>query len=160
MDPLWAPWRKGYILQKPTKKCFICRVKSSSRDKANFVLKRTPHSLVILNIYPYNNGHLMVIPLRHVDSLDQLEDHELLDLMHLTNESIKRIRRVMKPHGLNVGINFGRVAGAGVLGHVHLHVVPRYSGDTNFMPVVGNAKIISESLKSVYERLRWRGAKP
>lgn len=97
----------------------------------------------------------MVMPKRHVGGLGKLKDHELLDLLHLTNAVIAKLGKVMKPDGMNVGMNFGRAAGAGVPGHVHIHVVPRWFGDTNFMPVVGNTKIISESLKSVYERLKW-----
>ena len=155
MDKLWAPWRKAYILRKPAKKCFICRVKSSSQDAKHFVLKRTFHSFAVLNIYPYNNGHVMVAPNRHVADLEKLKDAELLDLLRLTNQIILRLKKMMKPHGLNVGINFGRAAGAGVPGHIHIHVVPRWSGDTNFMPVVAHTKILSESLKSVYERLKW-----
>ena len=101
----------------------------------------------------------MVVPKRHVDGLEKLKDSELLDLLHLTNDVIAKLRRTMKPHGINVGINLGRTAGAGALGHVHIHIVPRWSGDTNFMPIVGNTKIISESLKSVYQQLKWGGPK-
>lgn len=155
MDKLWAPWRKAYILQKPTKKCFICHIRNSSRDTQHFVLKRTCLSFAVLNLFPYNNGHVMVIPNRHVKGLEELNDAESLDLLHLTNQVVARLRKVMKSRGINVGINLGRVAGAGVPGHVHIHVVPRWLGDTNFMPVVGGAKIISESLHSVYKRLRW-----
>lgn len=97
----------------------------------------------------------MVIPNRHVGGLEKLKDPELLDLFHLTNEVTAKLRVRMKPHGMNVGINLGRIAGAGVPGHVHIHVVPRWSGDTNFMPTIGNTKIISESLQSVYQKLRW-----
>lgn len=160
MEKLWAPWRKAYILQKPTKKCFICRIKNSFQDAKHFVLKRTRYSLAVLNIFPYNNGHTIVVPKRHVSQLGKLIDLELLDLLHLANHVMARLQKILKPQGMNVGINFGRVAGAGVPGHVHIHVVPRWSGDTNYMPVIGNTKIISESLKSVYRRLKWdRSAK-
>ena len=157
MNKLWAPWRKPYILSKPTKKCFICRIQASSQDKKHFVLKRTPRSFAVLNLFPYNNGHVMVIPNRHVGDLEKLKDAELLDLLRLTNQIITRLKRIMKPHGMNVGINFERVGGAGVPGHLHIHVVPRWSGDTNFMPVIADTKILSESLQSVYKRLRGNG---
>jgi len=155
MDKLWAPWRKAYILKKPTRKCFICRIQASSQDVKNFVLKRTRHSFAVLNLFPYNNGHVMVIPNRHVDGLEKLKDAELLDLFQLLNQVVVLIKKTMKPHGLNLGANLGRVAGAGIPGHVHIHIVPRWSGDTNFMPVMGNTKVLSESLASVYQRLKF-----
>ncbi|MBI3999999.1 MAG: HIT domain-containing protein, partial [Candidatus Omnitrophica bacterium] len=138
-----------------TRKCFICRIEKSSHDVKHFVLRRTSHSFAVLNLFPYNNGHVMVIPSRHVSALEKLNDQELLDLMHLTNQVIARLQKVMKPRGMNLGINMGYIGGAGVPGHLHIHVVPRWLGDTNFMPIVGNTKVISESLKSVYQRLKW-----
>ena len=159
MDKLWAPWRKGYILNKAAKTCFICRIKASSQDAKHFILKRTLHSFAVLNIFPYNNGHVMAVPNRHVKGLEQLRDVELLDLIRLTNATVLRIRKVLKPHGMNLGINLGRAGGAGVPGHVHIHIVPRWTGDTNFMPVVSHVKVISESLKSVYKRLQWGHSK-
>lgn len=156
MDKLWAPWRKAYLVKKPTSKsCFICRIKNSSRDVQHFVLRRTHYSFAVLNLFPYNNGHVMVIPNRHVNGLEKLNDTELLDLLYLMNQVIARIRKIMKPNGMNVGINLGRIAGAGLPGHVHIHAVPRWAGDMNFMPVIGDTKVISESLQSVYRRLRW-----
>ncbi len=154
MNKLWAPWRKAYILKHPASKCFICRIKASSQGTKNFILKRSRYSFAVLNIFPYNNGHVMVIPNQHVDGLEKLKDQELLDLLHLTNQMTARIKKTMKPNGLNIGINLGRAAGAGVPGHVHIHIVPRWLGDTNFMPVIANTKVLSESLKSVYQRLK------
>ena len=155
MDKLWAPWRKAYILKKSTQKCFICRIKASSLDTKNLVLNRTRHSFAVLNLFPYNNGHIMIVPNRHVSGLEKLADHEVLDLIRLMDRAVVRIRKFMKPHGLNIGMNLGRAAGAGVPGHLHIHVVPRWTGDTNYMPVIANTKVISESLKSVYRRLKW-----
>ncbi|MBI4395232.1 MAG: HIT domain-containing protein [Candidatus Omnitrophica bacterium] len=154
MDKLWAPWRRGYILHKPGRTCFICRIKKSSQDSKLFVLKRSRNSFAVLNRFPYNNGHVMVIPNRHVGTLEKLSQSELIDLVHLTTWMMSRLQKVMKPRGMNLGINFGRIGGAGVPGHLHIHVVPRWSGDTNFMPVIGNTKVISESLQSVYRRLK------
>jgi ATP adenylyltransferase len=108
----------------------------------------------MLNLYPYNNGHVMVAPYRHVKSLDLLSDVELLDLMKLVNRIKARIDRKMKPHGYNIGVNIGKIAGAGFAGHVHIHIVPRWKGDTNFIPVVGDVKIVSESLDAVYRILK------
>ena len=153
MKKLWAPWRKAYIWQKPPKGCFLCFIKRSRRDASHFVLKRTAQSLSVLNLFPYNAGHVLVAPNRHVENLSDLNDSELLDLLHLTNETVKDIRKALKPQGLNIGINLGRVAGAGLPGHVHIHVVPRWLGDTNFMPVTADTKIMSESLQSVHRRL-------
>ena len=154
MNKLWAPWRKVYIKKKARRGCFICRVKRSSNDSRHFVLKRSRFSFAVLNLFPYNNGHVLIVPNRHVKNLDLLSDAELLDLLRLTNEVIRQIQKAMKPQGMNLGINLGRAAGAGVPGHVHLHAVPRWDGDTNFMPVIGNTKVVSESLQSVYACLR------
>ncbi len=155
MDKLWAPWRKAYILKKTKTRCFICQIKKSSRhDQKNFILKRTAHNLAVLNLYPYNNGHLMVTPKRHVKDLTFLNDAELLDLFRLMNQMSRLLTKSLKPQGMNIGINLGKSAGAGLLGHVHVHLVPRWAGDSNFMPVIGGTKVISESLQSVYQRLK------
>ena len=155
MEKLWAPWRTAYILGKPSKRCFICQIKAtSSRDKKHLVLKRTPHSLAVLNLYPYNPGHLMVVPKRHVKNLTYLNDSELLDLFRLLNEMTKLVQKSLKPQGMNMGINLGKLAGAGVPGHVHVHLVPRWKGDSNFMPTIAGTKVVSESLEAVYGRLK------
>lgn len=155
MDKLWAPWRKAYILKKPSNNCFICDLKKNSRrDQKNLVLKRTPHSLAVLNLFPYNNGHLLVMPKRHVKDLTFLNDFELLDLFRLLNQMSKLITKSMKPQGMNIGINLGKAAGAGLSGHVHVHLVPRWAGDSNFMPTIAQTKVISESLESVYRRFQ------
>ena len=155
MDRIWAPWRKAYI--RPSKRrrggCLFCRLLKENADRKNYILKRTLSSFAILNLYPYNNGHTLVLPMRHVDSLDRLTDREKLDLLDLYENVRKALRKTMKAQGFNVGMNLGRVGGAGVPHHLHLHIVPRWSGDSNFMPVLGNTKIISESLRSVYEAL-------
>ena len=156
MEKLWAPWRKGYILKKSHKGCFVCQKSKapSSQDQKNFILKRTPHSFSVLNLYPYNSGHLMVLPRRHVPELERLSDKELLDLIRLVNEMTKLIKKTVKPNGINLGVNMGRLAGAGLPGHVHIHLVPRWAADTNFMTVTAETRVISESLKSVYGRLK------
>lgn len=150
---LWAPWRKAYILGKKSKACFLCRIRRSKRDRTNYVVGRSTHSFAVLNLYPYNNGHVMATPNRHVKKLSQLSDDEQLDLFHLISRMMEQIEMKMKPHGINLGINFGRTAGAGLIGHLHIHIVPRWQGDTNFMPVTANTKVLSEALKSVQEKL-------
>ena len=158
MDRLWAPWRKAYIRPKAgkTKGCLFCRIRGERRDARNFVLKRSPSSFALLNLYPYNNGHVMIVPNRHLRALSQLSAAEKLGFLALYDEVIAALEAALKPHGMNVGINLGKTAGAGVPGHLHLHIVPRWKGDTNFMPVVGNTKLISESLDSVYHALTRR----
>ncbi len=155
MDRLWAPWRKAYIRPKirKDKGCLFCRLLTEEKDAKNFILKRTPHSFAILNVYPYNNAHVMVVPQRHVDSLHALSDHEKLDWLSLYDEVLLALKKTLRPHGFNAGMNLGKVAGAGVPHHLHLHIVPRWKGDTNFIPVIGQTKVISESLESVYRTL-------
>ena len=150
---LWAPWRMKYIQKIDKKGCIFCD-KMKKKDKDALIIKRKKYCFSILNIYPYNNGHLMVAPNRHVGKLELLKEKELIELIMLVNESQKLIKKRMKPHGLNIGLNLGRVAGAGVEDHLHFHIVPRWNGDTNFMPVIGNTKVVSQSLKDTYELLK------
>ena len=154
MKRLWTPWRMRYITAKKSNSCIFCRAFKSRKDKDHYVLFRSNKAFVIMNIYPYSNGHLMVAPKRHVGTLDKLTDNEMLELVRLTKMCTGIIGKTLGPEGLNVGMNIGRVAGAGVPGHVHIHVVPRWTGDTNFMPVLGKIKIIPEALGSTYEKLR------
>ena len=153
---LWAPWRIKYIqgLDKRDS-CFICEdLKNPSKDRENLVLWRTERCIVILNRFPYNNGHLLIAPLRHIDNLDDADDSELLEMIKLVRESKKALSLAIKPHGFNVGINIGRCAGAGLPGHLHIHVVPRWDGDTNFMAVCGDTDVISQSLSELLEKLK------
>ena len=154
MDKLWAPWRSKYIYLRKRKKCIFCGAKHASDHKARYILERSGHSFSMLNLYPYNNGHVMVAPYRHVSSLELLPEEELADLIRLVNTTKREIDRKMKPHGYNIGWNLGKVGGAGFSGHVHVHIVPRWTGDTNFIPVVGNTKVVSESLDAMYRLLK------
>lgn len=142
MKALWAPWRSKYINMRKHKKCIFCSPKE-------YVLEKTKHSFSMLNLYPYNNGHVMVAPLRHVKSLEYLSEKELADLMKLVIRTKKIIDKKLRPQGYNIGVNIGKVSGAGFAGHVHIHVVPRWLGDTNFMPVAGNTKVVSDSLEAM-----------
>ena len=153
MDKLWAPWRISYIKGKRTKGCLFCGVDKSAKKKDYFVFK-TEYSFCLLNIFPYNNGHLMVSPRRHVKDLSYLKDEEMLDLIKALLLAKKLLTKVLKPEGFNIGINVGSVAGAGIPGHLHIHIVPRWKGDTNFMPVLGGTKIISQSLNELHKHLR------
>ena len=155
MNKLWAPWRSPYVTKilKKQKGCVFCRILKQKNDKKNFIIQRTKHCFSVLNIYPYNNGHLMVLPKRHVEDLAQLKRAEREELMDLLEHSQKLLDAVVKPTGYNIGINLGRAAGAGFPGHLHIHVVPRWLGDVNFMPVVSDTRVISQALKSVYKRL-------
>ena len=153
---LWAPWRIGYIrgLEKDSD-CFICRnLKTPADDDENLVLWRTNRCIVILNRFPYNNGHLLIAPVRHIAGLEQADDEELVEMTRLTRESQKALSLAIKPHGFNVGMNFGRCAGAGLPDHLHIHIVPRWDGDTNFMSVCSGVDVISQSLKELLEQLR------
>ena len=150
--PLWAPWRIEYITQPKDGECVFCTAVAGS-DARGLVLERGARCFSLLNSYPYASGHVMVAPYRHVAGLDDLDDAELLCLMQLARRSMRGLRDVMSPDGFNVGLNQGRVAGAGVLGHLHIHLVPRWSGDTNFMPIIGETRVLPESLETTYDRL-------
>ncbi|NQT22029.1 MAG: HIT domain-containing protein [Candidatus Omnitrophica bacterium] len=157
MDRLWAPWRSKYIYLRKRQKCIFCvprKATGKTADKKRYIVHRSKYSFSILNRYPYNNGHLMIAPFRHVRSLELLNDKELLDLMKLLNKTKKLLDKKLKPDGYNIGANLGKIGGAGFEGHVHIHIVPRWAGDTNFMPVLGNTKVISESLDALYHTLK------
>ena len=159
---LWAPWRLAYIKhEQPAvpddRQCFLCRSLSQSNDKENLVLLRTDASCVVLNRFPYNNGHLLVAPLAHKGEFGDLTEEESLDLQKLIGRMIERLRETMRPDGFNIGLNLGRVAGAGLPGHLHWHIVPRWHGDTNFMPVISDTKVMPQSLQALYELLQGDG---
>lgn len=153
---LWAPWRIKYIQGlNQTGGCFLCAdVKNPQDDDKNLVLWRTTHCIVVLNRFPYNNGHLLLAPIRHISGLEEATDGEMLELMKLVAESQKALSLTIKPHGFNIGLNLGRYAGAGLPEHLHLHLVPRWDGDTNFMSVCSDTKVISQSLTELLEELK------
>ncbi len=154
MKQLWAPWRIQYIRSPKHDGCIFCDFPKENRDRERLILYRGKHSFIIMNNYPYNPGHIMIAPYRHVGKWEDLNDEELLEIMKLSQLAVKAIKRVMNPDGFNMGVNLGRVAGAGIDDHVHLHIVPRWNGDTNFMPVVADTKVIPESLQEAYDGLR------
>jgi len=153
---LWAPWRIKYIegLSEHSD-CFICHsLKNPQDDDKNLVLWRLDKSIVILNRFPYNNGHLLIAPARHIPDLEEATNEELLEMTKLVRESQKALSLAIKPHGFNVGMNFGRCAGAGLPEHLHIHLVPRWDGDTNFMNVCSDTDVISQSLTELLEQLK------
>ncbi len=156
MDQLWAPWRLAYIAKPAPPKadeCFICSGLAANSDRENLIAHRGARSIVLLNRFPYNNGHLLVAPIAHKGRLEELESVEVLDLMETVRRMAAALEELMNPDGFNIGLNLGRAAGAGLPGHLHWHVVPRWNGDTNFMPVLSEAKVISQSLDSLWGML-------
>jgi ATP adenylyltransferase len=153
LDKLWAPWRIKYVSGLKSKGCIFCKVLKEKNDKKNFIVYRSKHSFAILNAFPYNNGHIMVVANRHVASLGKLTEKEILDINKVLLTMITKLEKILKPAGFNVGINLGKVSGAGIDKHLHVHLVPRWIGDTNFMPVLSNTKIISQSLTELYKKI-------
>lgn len=133
--------------------CIFCFKPQADKDRDNLILYRSSRNFVIMNLYPYNNGHLMVVPYQHAPDLNALPEETLLDFMQTTQKCVSILRETMMPDGFNLGINLGRVAGAGIDDHVHLHIVPRWNGDTNFMPVIGDIKVMPEYIAETYDRL-------
>ena len=165
MEQLWAPWRLAYVAAGPPPAgqdpCFLCRGLEEQDDRRNLLVLRTPASVVVLNRFPYNNGHLLVAPRAHKGRLDELTAEEVTQTQLTLARMVGVLDGLMHPDGYNVGLNLGRVAGAGLPGHLHWHVVPRWAGDTNFMPVLADTKVIAQSLDALYdllaERLRGGG---
>jgi ATP adenylyltransferase len=157
MDQLWAPWRMSYVAApKPEsgeEDCFICRGLASNDDRTNLIALRTNLAVVILNRFPYNNGHLLVAPRIHKGRLDELDNAEMLEIQETLRRMVTALDVLMKPNGYNVGLNLGRAAGAGLPGHLHWHIVPRWVGDTNFMPVVSDTRVIVQSLDAFWQLL-------
>ena len=155
MERLWRPWRSEYVTAaRSGDDCFLCAHLAAGDDENSGVLARSERSFIVLNAYPYNSGHLMVAPHRHVADLTALGDAELVELFAETRRAVAALREAYSPDGFNVGMNLGDVAGAGVPGHLHVHVVPRWGGDTNFMPVTGETKVLPEVLADTFAKLR------
>ncbi len=154
MQYLWAPWRIEYVRMEKPQECIFCLFPKQNDDKKNLILYRGKHAFIIINNYPYNPGHVMIAPYRHVGTLEELTEEEWLEIHKLSSLVIQAIKNRMNPHGFNLGVNIGRVAGAGIEGHFHLHIVPRWSGDTNFMPVLSDTKVIVQGLKNTYSELK------
>ncbi len=154
MKHIWAPWRIEYIRMEKSKGCILCEKPRENNDVLNYILYRGEKNFVILNSYPYNPGHLLVAPYRHVDNLEELADEELHEHFEIVRRGVKLLKQVFNPGGFNLGINIGAIAGAGIVGHFHTHIVPRWSGDANFMPVIAEARVLPEALAETYEKLK------
>jgi ATP adenylyltransferase len=154
MKKLWAPWRMEYIEGFKEGECIFCTTANAGKDEANLILHRGTTAFVIMNRYPYANGHLMVAPFRHLGDIEALTPAEALDLFTLVQKSVVILKAAVNAEGFNVGINIGRVAGAGITDHVHIHIVPRWQGDVNFMPLLGDTKVICEYLTETYKKLK------
>ena len=158
MQRLWTPWRRAFVegsdCSRRSNECFLCEAPRATDDKETLILLRGNAVYVLLNLYPYNSGHLMVAPYAHTGDLPALEADVAAELMHVTQRSVRALQEAYQPDAFNVGMNLGKAAGAGVPDHLHIHVVPRWNGDTNFMPILAETKVLPESLDQTYERLR------
>jgi len=159
MKRLFSPWRSQYIAtfkdgKKKGKDCLFCRLAREKKDAVNLVVVRKEHCFVVMNRYPYNSGHLMIVPYLHTSDFENLSREDYADVMATTAEMISALGTVSHPQGFNFGANLGRVAGAGIDQHVHFHLVPRWNGDTNFMPTIGEVKLVSEDTKTIYKELK------
>jgi ATP adenylyltransferase len=150
---LWAPWRLDYIKGPKPDECIFCSKPALEDDAGAYIVARGEHCFVMLNAFPYNNGHVMVSPYAHVPSIEELDDAAALELVHLTQRSLEALREAYAPQGFNIGINQGKVAGAGMEDHLHQHLVPRWGADTNFMPVLGSTRVLPQSLEDSYATL-------
>ncbi|MCI0737613.1 MAG: HIT domain-containing protein [Gemmataceae bacterium] len=157
MQQLWAPWRLAYVAAAkppaPGDLCFLCHGLAQNDDRAHLVVQRQARSVVVLNRFPYNNGHLLVAPRAHKGTLAELDRDEILEIQHVLAGMTAALDKLLQPEGYNIGLNLGRSAGAGLPGHLHWHIVPRWNGDTNFMPVLGDVKVIAQSLDALWELL-------
>lgn len=155
MEHLWAPWRIAYIQEHPKEEgCFLCNAFLDNHDEKHHIVHRGKECFCILNKYPYNSGHLLVAPNNHKADISDLTDEEMAEMMKMTKNMKQLLTTLMKPEGFNIGINLGKSAGAGLLGHVHVHIVPRWNGDTNFMPAIADVKVIPQSLHDLYKELK------
>ncbi len=154
MDQIWAPWRMEFILRCGEKsECFLCQKFKEEKDASNYILYRGKKNYILLNAYPYTPGHLMVAPYRHIANLEDAEEDELKEHFELVRLGVRLLKLTVKPAAFNIGMNLGRIAGAGLDDHIHTHIVPRWQGDNNFMPVVAKTRVISEALDQTYQKL-------
>lgn len=153
MNKIWAPWRMDYIRAPKEDGCIFCKKSQSRKDRDNLVLYRGKDSFVLMNLYPYTNGHLMISPYNHTSDPGDISQTGNQEIMELANKSMKILKKIMGAEGFNFGANFGKAGGAGIAEHIHFHIVPRWIGDTNFMPVIGNSKVMVEGLKETWDSI-------
>lgn len=154
MKTIWAPWRIEYIRQTKPQGCILCDKPKEKKDEANGILFRGKYNYIMMNNYPYNPGHLMVVPYVHVDNLDALDGKTKLEMFEIVNRAVNALKTTLNPAGFNIGMNLGKVAGAGIDDHLHAHVVPRWNGDTNFMPVIADIRVIPQAVADTYAQLK------
>jgi len=155
MDHLWSPWRYRYIQSaRDSSECVFCRAAAEDRDAENLIVHRAALNFVILNLFPYTSGHLMIAPYTHVATMEQAADEALIEMMLLAKEAQKQLHAIYNPHGFNIGMNIGEMAGAGIAGHIHMHIVPRWAGDANFMSTIGETRVLPEELPETYRKLK------
>ncbi len=154
VERLWAPWRVGYVLAEKPKGCIFCDKPKEDKDVENYILFRGRKNFIILNAFPYNPGHLMVVPFRHIGKLEDMEKEELDEHYSIVSRAVAVLKGETHTENYNIGMNLGRIAGAGIDEHIHTHIVPRWNGDSNFMAVIGDTRVISESLAAVYNKLK------
>jgi ATP adenylyltransferase len=154
MDRLWSPWRYQYVSRTmPDSVCIFCEKPAEQKDRENHILYRGEHSFVLLNLFPYTSGHLMIAPYRHVARMAEAGDQALIEMIRLAVDAERALTEVYRPQGLNLGMNLGECAGAGIAGHIHIHVLPRWMGDANFMTTIGETRVLPEDLDTTYERI-------
>ena len=153
MDKLWAPWRIGYVAKKKKEYCIFCRIAKEKNDKKNYICLRSQYCFAVLNTFPYNNGHILIVPYRHIARWDKITTTELTDINETLKKILKFEENILKPHGFNIGMNLGEASGAGIAQHLHIHIVPRWRSDANFMPTIAAARIIPQSLDELWARL-------
>ena len=155
MDHLWSPWRYRYVQrERDSNDCIFCVESAENRDEENFIVYRARLNFIILNLFPYTCGHLMIAPYAHVATLEAAADETLTEMMRLAKEAQMHLRTIYNPHGFNIGMNIGEMAGAGIAGHIHMHVVPRWAGDANFMSTVGETRVLPEELGETYRKVK------
>ena len=154
MEQIWAPLRIEYIQMEKPKGCILCDKPKENKDALNYILYRGDKNFVIMNSYPYNPGHLMIAPYRHIANLEELTEEEQHEHFEIVSRGIKLLRQAFNPAGFNIGINLGKIAGAGIDDHFHTHIVPRWQGDTNFMPVLSDVRVVAEALAETYKKLK------
>lgn len=154
MKRLWTPWRMKYLESEHPEGCVFCQKLAGDKDRDNHVLYRGKHAAIVLNLYPYNTGHLMVIPYAHAAQPGDLDGETQMEMLTLTNHSIEALQAAMRPDGFNIGVNLGAAAGAGIGEHLHVHIVPRWSGDTNFMTIFAETRVVPEMLEDTYDKLK------
>jgi ATP adenylyltransferase len=154
MERIWAPWRIEYILMEKPEECILCEKPKEDKDAQNYILYRGNKNFIILNSYPYNPGHLLVAPYRHIGSLEELTEEERNEHFEMVSRSVRALKEVFNPGGFNIGANMGKVAGAGIDDHFHSHIVPRWQGDTNCMPVLADVRVLPQALAETYELLK------